>query len=71
MDFLNELFGSEMGELKRHQKVSAACQPCGDQHSFCYQPHSLLFPNVANPEMHVYRVRRRSRSFARVRSSPS
>jgi hypothetical protein len=21
MDFLNELFGSEMGELKRHQKV--------------------------------------------------
>ena len=22
MDFLNELFGSEMGELKRHQKVS-------------------------------------------------
>ncbi len=22
MDFLNELFGSEMGELKRHQKVT-------------------------------------------------
>jgi hypothetical protein len=25
MDFLNELFGSEMGELKRHQKVSDFC----------------------------------------------
>lgn len=24
MDFLNELFGSEMGELKRHQKVTLA-----------------------------------------------
>ena len=33
MDFLNELFGSEMGELKRHQKVSATSQPCGHQHS--------------------------------------
>ncbi len=22
MDFLNEMFGSEMGELKRHQKVT-------------------------------------------------
>ena len=71
MDFLNELFGSEMGELKRHQKVSAACKPCGDQHCFCHQPLSLLFLDVANPEMHVYRVRRRSRSFARARNSPS
>lgn len=26
MDFLNELFGSEMGELKRHQKVIFALQ---------------------------------------------
>ncbi len=29
MDFLNELFGSEMGELKRHQKVIIVTDPMG------------------------------------------
>lgn len=67
MDFLNELFGSEMGELKRHQKVSAPCQPREDQ----IKNLPLLFLNVSYPEMYLNRVRRRSRSFARARSSPS
>lgn len=34
MDFLNELFGSEMGELKRHQKVTFSISNRGLQATF-------------------------------------
>ena len=71
MDFLNELFGSEMGELKRHQKVRTRFQPRGEEHIFYDKHLLLLFLDVANPQMYLYRVRRRSRSFALARSSPS
>jgi hypothetical protein len=41
MDFLNELFGSEMGELKRHQKVMLSRPP---DPSLTAEGHTHLFP---------------------------
>jgi len=36
MDFFNELFGSEMGELKRHQKVKFISCSRSAAYSYCY-----------------------------------
>ena len=54
MDFLNELFGSEMGELKRHQKVF-----------ILNLNYPLLIPTS------LPRLKKRSRSFVRVKISQS
>ena len=43
MDFLNELFGSEMGELKRHQKVILAFPAV-----VCKLPPITQFSNISS-----------------------
>lgn len=57
MDFLNELFGSgsEMGELKRHQKV----QYPAPQASYSSPPNPFLIDRRGNKEiLHERRVHR-------------